>query len=143
MNSLIGLFTSTLIITGIPDSSKGKLIRLLKNIFLSDHSKGQVAQNAIYREFLMKLKTLVENNKLTLSELEILSFNLQYIEGESITGLIPYPRNSTKFISNSYIVQLIQDKLKHHNITTSSTIKAIPFNTVIEHGNTLLEHLGG
>jgi len=140
LNLLIGLFTSTRIITDIPNSSKGKLIRLLKNIFFSDDSKGQVAQNGIYRDFLMKLEKMVQHNTCTRSELEMLSFNLQYIEGECITGLIPYPDNDTTFISNTRIVELIQAAtLKRHNIPPISTKHTVSFNTVAELGNGLLK----
>jgi hypothetical protein len=137
LNSLIGLFTSTRIID-MPPQKISKLIKLLKIVFFSDISNEQVGPNAIYRDFLMKLETLVENNKLTYSELDALHYNLQYIEEASITGLIPYPTNPKEFISNTSVVILIQDKLKEKNIPTTSTIEAVSFDTVIEHLNKLV-----
>ena len=138
LTSLIILCTSTRIID-MPTEERNKLITLLKSIFFSEDSTRHIAPNAIYRDFLMKLKKMVEDNILTRSQLELLRDNLTYIEESRITGFIPYPQNSTQFISNSHIVQFIQDTLQHNNIPTTSNEQMISFDEVAHLGDKLLE----
>ena len=137
LTSLIILCTSTRIIN-MPTEEGNKLIKLLKSIFFSADSTRHIAPNAIYRDFLMKLMKMVKDNILIRSQLELLRDNLTYIEESRITGFIPYPHNSTQFISNSYIVQLIQDMLQHNNIPTTSNEQMISFDEVACLGDKLL-----
>jgi hypothetical protein len=137
---LIELFTSTRIID-MPDESTKKLIRLLKRLFFSNDSNGQIAQNAIYRDFLLGLMKLVTDDTLTRSQLELLHDNLTYIEESRITGFIPYSQNSTQFISNSHIIQVIQNRLLKNNTSASAHASANPINEVAQRGNSLLLYL--
>jgi PBZ domain len=140
LTSLINLFTSTRVIV-MPLEERKKLIKLLNSIFFSDDANGQIAQNAIYKDFLIKLMEMVQHNKLTRSQLELLRDNLTYIEESRITGFIPYSHHSTKFISNSHIIELIQDILRKNNIPNTSTEHAQSFTKVESLGNKLHSHL--
>jgi hypothetical protein len=146
LNLLIGLFTSTRIITDIPDSSKGKLNRLLRNIFLSHISKNQIGPNAIYRKFLMELMEIV-NKQLNTEQLGLLDFNLTYIESESITGnitcidAIKCGDKFNGFISNTYIQELIRTRLTHHDIPIKAYGLPATFDDMMSLGSKLLPHL--
>jgi hypothetical protein len=140
--SLVELFTSTRIID-MPDESTKKLIALLKKLFFSNDSNGQIAQNAIYRDFLLDLMKMVTDDILIRSQLELLRDNLTYIEEARITGFIPYSRNSTQFISNSHILQAIQNRLLKNNASANASAHASanPINEVTQRGNSLLLYL--
>jgi hypothetical protein len=128
---LIILFTSASILN-MPDTSKGQIFRLLKTTNFSMDSKHQIAPNGIYRNFLMKLMEMVEKNTLTREQLEFLFSNLFTIEQEGITGFIPYPSNHTKFISNSHIREVIQNKIKDYDTPSAS----LPPNSNTRNRNT-------
>lgn len=140
LKSLISLCTSTLIID-MPLEQRNKLMKQLNELFFSD-AKGQMAPNAIYKTFLINLMNGVESDTFNRDMLQMLRSNLTYIEESRITGFIPHQHHSEDFISNSYIVAMIQDKLQNGTVVNALNQPAVSVNNVFRYGNQILEKKG-